>query len=1324
MATSRSNPIPPPISLSTTSFAPHAVPPTPSPSRPVIPSYQSLDPLLANLSPESTLEALTSTDAVPKNEPAYDILSKSISQVSEAERALGIRAAVAAQNLSLWYKEVQTWEWPKRTDAQLGQGFIPPSTTISNTSEPEYLGSLPAEVVAKHEKRIEEIRDGMESLGVDELKEHVLNAHIPSRSRPSSSNSNLSGPPSFSYVQLSDFTAVITATILRALPLLSRLNSLLSTWDVRLLVLRQVPGLLWSLRLAQSELNSALDLLKSSEPPSEQDALYSRSNYHAKRAALEVTVLSAGRRMDRMLDALEGREDSLPENWIDELEAIESGFGNWVMDAEKQTVENEWRRMMANKLQSKDHPQVSNQPAPVSDGHRAPEDLTTHTPEPFPQAARPPLMETIAEEPGSPTEDRKSFEAILDQSVTTSQGIEQAPTLGSGTPSSLDGTEVANDSSEASPTLQEAEAVIEPIVTPERSTTDAMVLDASPVSEKENANANPVHVQQTSLESACTATAAKDVPSSNLNREEVTFPEDILPRKTEPMCGLQKAAEDPFVAHSEEVGQAEQPSQSRDLPGNAASPDADSSPASPSSRAETGSVIIQRPMGVVDSPKLEETVESHGSETSTVSTTSQSIIEVSGGQLRSASAEEATTTLPSVTVEPAPTDIAASIAVNRDSSLSSRTSSPSSPVSSRPPPSLTNDKDTAAPSPRQPLDSPIKLSKTRPGRLDAEETMTSRGRRVSGASEDSSDYPSLVSSPDIRGLHTVSSNGTPKLIETPPLFQTDYRHSRPIPTNSDHTLREDRLLRLDSEKSPPTSLKHNRALSLPLQRFINERLDLDYEDGSNTDLTIPTIDKKVTDSPVRSSSHNDRLCPLSHSSKQRHSAPFTGIRRAVGRRSELSREDHTSSGRDSVTQRQPKAWERNKNTSVRNPAHKAPPSQPPVLSTATRARKQLTAHPSLESIGAYKSTPRISGETLTGTANEKTGSRPSTPGSQIKRSRDHLDEKISSILTTLPTRIHFGDREADASSVISSLPLNARERFRSISPQGSVSRSGTPTPSLTLTPAVSRRRYSHAPEESSVKLYHLHQGGKTVPTKLFVRSVGENGERVMVRVGGGWADLAEYLREYVIHHGRRHVSDTPRVEVEGLSSRETTPTYTPPGSRLPRSGNGRCTPSRPHSVISNRPSSSLAVRKTRRASNVSDMTDLRAASTIETLNLSSSPMSTVSSRRRLSTSSNTSFGAASTMSDARYGSIPLGLAGPKPRSRHAPMSAESEAWVEDVLGQARRSSSLRPFTFGLSPPEQDHAAGKVPTLPKSRSISDIGKVGSSKRVVLRGLGSR
>jgi hypothetical protein len=232
---------------------------------------------------------------------------------------------------------------------------------------------------------------------------------------------------------------------------------------------------------------------------------------------------------------------------------------------------------------------------------------------------------------------------------------------------------------------------------------------------------------------------------------------------------------------------------------------------------------------------------------------------------------------------------------------------------------------------------------------------------------------------------------------------------------------------------------------------------------------------------------------------------------------------------------------------------------------------------------------------------------------------------------------------------------------------------------------------------------------------------------VMVRVGGGWADLAEYLREYAIHHGRRHVSETPRVEVEGLSSRES-PSYSPPGSRVP-SGSGRHVPARPRSVLSNRPASSLAVRKTRRSSNVSDFADFRNSSAGDALNVSFSPMSSAFPGRRLSVSSNISVGAMSSVSEMRHGSpsangaspaMPLGLAGPKPRAKHATISPESEAWVEDVLGQARRSSSLRPFKLGIPPPETE-SEGNTPTLPKSRSISDIGKAGSSKRVALRGL---
>jgi hypothetical protein len=299
--------------------------------------------LLGNLSPESTIAAFSAINAVPKHEKeAHEILVRSISKVSTDERALGIRAAVAAQKLREWYKEVQGWVWPKGVDGHLGRGFLPLLGTATDqtryvhdldriTPETQYLGSLTVELVRKYEYRIDEIRDGMDGLDVEELKEHVLNAHIPSRSRPSSSHSTISIiPPPLSYVQLSDFTAVITATILRALPTLSRLNILLNTWDVRLLVLHQIPDLLAALETTRNTIDSSLSSLNCRGCLDENDPLFSLSSFHKRRDVLEQMVLSAGRGMDRIL----GRT-ALPEPWIDDLKAIEAGFGLWAVKAEK-----------------------------------------------------------------------------------------------------------------------------------------------------------------------------------------------------------------------------------------------------------------------------------------------------------------------------------------------------------------------------------------------------------------------------------------------------------------------------------------------------------------------------------------------------------------------------------------------------------------------------------------------------------------------------------------------------------------------------------------------------------------------------------------------------------------------------------------------------------------------------------------------------------------------------------------------------------------------------------------------------------------------------
>ncbi|KAL2855404.1 hypothetical protein BJY01DRAFT_204091 [Aspergillus pseudoustus] len=1371
---------------------PFQLPPTLPPKasdRLAVPKYDASDPLLGNLSPESTLQALSNSDAVPKNEKvAHDILSKSISQASPTERALGIRAAVAAQKLGQWYREVQKWEWPKRADAHLGKGFIP----LSDAEKSGYYGSLPISVVDEHEKRIEEIRDGMDSLDVEELKEHVLNAHIPGRSRPSSAHSTISVPPPLSYVQLSDFTAVITATILRALPLLSRLNNLLSTWDVRLLVLRQIPGLLQSLQFARSELNGALDLLKASGPPTEQDVLYSITNYHSKRLALESNVLLAGRRMDRILDSLDGREDSLPEHWIDDLESTEADFAGWVMQAEKRTVENEWRRLSA-RSGGIDRPRVEAAQLEID----TPEDTkatttedsssltskapftepetTVISPEPVLQTRPAPIqigrslpMETIVEEIGSPFGRRSRPTADIDKYCTVAGETElpQSPSplpceavlpkevtfaiLESPKPSSVQqpaSSESSQESSEDSSSLVGDAAAANGEVSFSQSdiasrTTESVhpeVSEDTPqdlfgdMTENDETTipqtpVNPPSEELTSLtELPEDETSAKltKIPISPSNEDIAQSPNDInfhnsmdglgpaeKPKHAEVMNSLVESVpvdapkQTPNQADAEYVRVPPVP-QKDDLSDTASEqpslPENLSLCEQADAKAQSSKAAVQPTVtecGDIFPVKTEEPKATAGLEL---------LAEVNGGpeppviedNILAAELEtvsKPTTLMPERSSTPERCITPPNNAVASLTNLFRPIDNNKPLVEQHQPDELAQeDKHT----PKKPLDSPIKLSKMRPGRLDLDKHNSKPRRRTSEGSDASlSDYPSLVSSPGLPEPRTSSSNGTPLLLETPPNFPIDYR-AAPV-RRHDHTLREDRLIRLEAQKpSPRDAFTHNRALSLPLQRFINERIEMNYESGSSED----TIE----------SSESAKKAPQTRRQKSKSAVTTADIRRLEHPHLATTREEST--GPESDTSSKAKKMPRRDSAPLRQ--------QPPNDMATARLKKRLTAHPSLESIGPYKSNGTIEGPS--GKAlRSGTNSRPSSPARRLLRPKDQMDEKINSILTTLPGRIHLvaADQDDDAVSVASSLPFRG-ERFRSHSPQGTPTRSYTPTPSLIMRP--SRRRHSHAPEESSVKLYHLHRGGKSAPTKLFVRTVGENGERVMVRVGGGWADLAEYLREYAIHHGRRHVSETPRVEVEGLSSRES-PSYSPPGSRV-ASGSGRHVPARPRSVLSNRPASSLAVRKTRRSSNVSDMADFRTSSAGDALNVSFSPMSSAFPARRLSVSSNVSAGAISSVSEMRHGSpstggaspaIPLGLAGPKPRAKHATISPESEAWVEDVLGQARRSSSLRPFKLGIQVPETE-SEGNTPKLPKSRSISDIGKAGSSKRVVLRGL---
>lgn len=282
-----------------------------------------LDPLLKNLSPESTLEALLASDAIDEARTENNDLAKSVAEASESERKLSIRAAVASKKLKEWTDEVAAWPWPSHKDRAWGAGFITPESELDG----KYLGSLQLQDVQKHEERLDEIFDAMDTLDFEELKALCASSHHLSTLSSSTS----------SYSPLRGITAVITGTVMQSLPVHARLQILLDTWVIRLNVLHQIPDLLMKLNQVKSGLKSINNFI---EDPVQSQRL-SKNELARGKAIFADKVLDLRRRIDNLQDTVLNEEDKLPQAWIDAIEDIESKYAHWVSKAERVVLRNE-----------------------------------------------------------------------------------------------------------------------------------------------------------------------------------------------------------------------------------------------------------------------------------------------------------------------------------------------------------------------------------------------------------------------------------------------------------------------------------------------------------------------------------------------------------------------------------------------------------------------------------------------------------------------------------------------------------------------------------------------------------------------------------------------------------------------------------------------------------------------------------------------------------------------------------------------------------------------------------------------------------------------
>lgn len=370
--------------------------PSISPDRWRYSAKSGLDPLLFNLSPSSTLQALEAPDAPLSG---HDVLQDSLAAASASDRIFGIRVALAGKKLKEWHREISAWPWP---DASLSNGFRPAATTqhgrgrlnldhegpgngfATATSAKEhgdfddggYCGSIPEKLVQEYEDRIEAIQHDMGELEVEDLKEFVRDAHMNPTSRPQRRRIPGQGIVASDYNHLDDFTAVVTATIMHALPTISRLSSLLSVWSTRLAVLRQVPGFLRLLNEAQIDMETGVNMYQNTEFWGNGKDLESMETaFSSRRGDLEAKIFEIGRRLDAMLDMLECKEDTVPEEWIDEMEALESDFSGWVVETERSLMEHSLtihRREGENKSPSEQLEIFEKgSPVPTPSGHEA-----------------------------------------------------------------------------------------------------------------------------------------------------------------------------------------------------------------------------------------------------------------------------------------------------------------------------------------------------------------------------------------------------------------------------------------------------------------------------------------------------------------------------------------------------------------------------------------------------------------------------------------------------------------------------------------------------------------------------------------------------------------------------------------------------------------------------------------------------------------------------------------------------------------------------------------------------------------------------------------
>jgi hypothetical protein len=1294
------------------------------------------DPILRNLTPTKTLRAFSDSGFLPID----DTLNVSLQSSTSAQRRLGAKAAQTCLDVRSWTRELEEWEWPgtfevpelaeKTSGVVLGRSTGVPVQT--------YWGSLPATTVQEYEQRADEIVRQLDEIDVEELKDFVLSAHNEAGSGSASLEDSIGAIGAATDLRkLDDFTAIITATILQALPFLSHLNRLLDVWTIRLAILHQAPSFLGALAKAHVELDRAwatIGISPSKNAENKEHDNFNRGSMIEMQSIIENRVSSLGRTLDRFLDDLEGRSETVPDSWIEKMETLEQQYANWTVQAERKTLENDlqknrWSRDATPVIAPAT---VGTQSSPVENeqriAHRESGTTRALLDAPIPSSSGS-TYSTPPADTHSPA-GRTISRALSSDPATTSTlelARDDSQTIPSGQADHTVDISPVHSNAPSSKSSRAKRHV--PIILPydggdgqeyptEGITGDLVSRAGTPTTDQQPAPAVP----------------PIETPATSFAKKRAMFAGDL-----ERTQALQRATKSPVRSfeHASNAfarlfkSEALSTERSRSSLGSEVGRHR-----SVGGKTETGIIWGGRtPLSPKRSPRrtttgssLPEAQKRHEKVLNGVPVAAdvdappvpilppQSPRRSLQGPMQHRAQQSVTSqTLPKQdeTTEPFPGfDFGENWPLTPPEPASGHDSLAEFQTTRLQAQTQNDDEGPGLSSPKKPLESDFfhrMFIDSLPGTPDDEKT-------ISPDLQDSlsDDSPSDYSDPS-RGQSPYPQTGVP----TMNLAMLDDASTS---VQRAHFDAQEALITTPPNPRKPSHIDMPTAESLTIPRssaegpftpnsIASETYSPEIQDARVSYFQMASPPLSRTTSAATTSPVNHR--PLSSHMRVGNQSNEDGLlrendvfdddlMRRASRTSlevksiDLTRRRSSSSAIDLDVLSQgdvPSSPTGRKDISVFPPTiHEERPRSPVSPLPHSPGRHELRHRISDLSVVSDETSPAPAQGALNSFMTKRRPDRPNeTPlhtRFKKKPEADSFDRHVSEVLQRLPSGIRF------RSGATTPQPRTAEARtFSGPRPKPNPRVSSRAGGNLTLAPAEpSPNRRTPTATEPEVKLYHLTQAGREEPIKLFVRLVGE-GERVMVRVGGGWADLADYLRQYAEHHGSRTVSG--EVDVKAVA--------TPPSV----GGNGII-----HPALRRRASGPLSAEASRAMANspsplmpALDHLEGHEKENLDRLTLTrtttpSRPSLPLNSPSRPTTGDSNRPGSKHSWSEIR-------MAGPGGSGKKISDLPEQKArWVEGIVERVQKASA-------------DKNDGQ-----KLKQFAELGKVGGTRRVIFNRSASR